>query len=134
MFIDIEQIYTYGRFYPEIKKHVNWWICITDYVIYDTETIVSNFGYADEKLIDADGIFVPLFKTDMIELEKEFMQTIPLGNRTDPFPYDDIPNFDRNFKIYIENHFLIRDWYDFEKRHLCNDAIEWCKLHNFRFH
>ena len=134
MFINIEQIYSYGRFYPEIKDHVNWWFCTMDYAIYDTEAIVSKFGYSSREKIETNNIFVPFFKTNMIELEKKFLKTISSSICTFPFPFDDITTFDKNFKIYIENHFLIRNWYDFEKKHLCNDAIEWCNSHNIRFH
>lgn len=134
MLIDIEQIYTYGRFYPDIKEHVNWWLCTMDYEIYDTETIISTFGYTDEKSIADVNMFIPFFKANMIDLEKSFLLTILSDGRQYPFSYEDISTFDINFKIYIETHGLIRNWYDFEKKHLCNAAIAWCKLHNIRFH
>ncbi len=133
MFVNIDEIYTYGRFYPDIERHVNWWFCITDYVIYDTETIVSNFGYTEKETIASTDTFIPLFKTNVVELEKSFLLTLSLSDSAPPFPYDDILAFDRNFKVYVENHLLLRDWYDFEKKHLCNDAIKWCKLHNIHF-
>ena len=133
MLIDIEQIYTYGRFYPDIKDHVNWWFCTTDYGVYDTATIISNFGFADEKSIANVDVFIPFFKSNIIDLEKCFLHTILPDGCKHPFPYENILTFDRDFKIYIETHGLIRDWYTFEKKHLCHDAISWCKLHNIRF-
>lgn len=134
MRIDIEKIYTYGRFYPDIEEHVHWWLCVTNYKIYDTATILSDFGYADEQEISDAGVFIPLFKTNIVELEKRFLHTVLSDSNKVPFSYDDITFFDKNFKIYIEAHGLIRDWYDFEKNHLCNDAIAWCKMHNIHFH
>lgn len=134
MIVSIEDISIYGRFYSDLENHVKWWFCLLDYTIYDTESVISNFNYKNEESILLSGVFISLFKTDIIKLEQEFLTTLSISKETVPFSYDDITSFDRNFKIYIEENFLVRDWYYFEKEHLYNDAIKWCKRNGIAFY
>ena len=40
--------------------------------------------------------------------------------------FKDSSCFDREFKTFIEQNFLIREWYIFERNHLRKNAITWC--------
>lgn len=133
MIVNIEDISAYGRFYSDIKDHVKWWFCLTDYKIYDTESVISKFNYGNEESIVSAGVFIPLFKTDVIKLEREFLASMSINRSNMPFCCDDISDFDRNFKIYIEENFLVREWYYFEQERLCKEAINWCKTNGIVF-
>ena len=123
MKVNIDEICEYGRFYSDLKEHAQWWFCIADYNIYDGEEMAAKFAYYDKEMIVAAGGFVPLFRTDVIALEKEFLEEFAYEG---DFVCEDPSDFDLSFKKYIES-FLEREWYAFEKERLCKDAVKWCK-------
>ena len=124
--IKISEIAPYGRFYSDLKNHTKWWLCLQDFKIYDTETIISLFKYETIKEIKESNSFIALFKTDIINLEKEYLNKCLSINEKELFHISQTKNFDIAFKIYIESICLERDWYAFEMKKLCKDAIEWC--------
>lgn len=123
MNVNIDDLSEYGRFYSDLKEHTQWWFCIADYKIYDGEKIIAQFAYENQEMIAASDIFLPLFRTDIIALEKEFLKKFAYEG---DFTCEDPSNFDLSFKIYIED-FLEREWYAFEKEQLCKDAVKWCE-------
>ena len=124
MKVSIDGISEYGRFYSDLEEHTEWWFCIADYKTYDVEEMAERFAYYDKETIVAAGGFIPLFQTDIIALEKEFLTEFAFNGG---FSCDNPSEFDLRFKIYIELNFLEREWYAFEKKRLCEDAVKWCK-------
>ena len=66
--IDLEDIISYGRFYPNIGDNRDhyWWFCTTDYQVYSIDDLIRQFHYTDTESIEYAGLFIPLFKTNMI--------------------------------------------------------------------
>ena len=123
MVVSIDELSEYGRFYSDLEEHTKWWFCTTDYKVYETEEIIAQFSYENQEMIAASDTFLPLFRTDIIALEKEFLEEFAYEG---DFVCEDSSNFDLSFKIYIED-FLEREWYAFESDRLCKDAVKWCK-------
>lgn len=135
MILEINSIIYYGRYYStERQEYENlWWLCLIDYQIYGTQTLIEKYSYLNESEIKDLGIYIAMFKTDIIAIEKQFMKN-----------YDEkaifkIQNtclnkdYDIAFKIYIEQCFLEQVWYIYERRVLCNDAIKWCKQNHIPY-
>ena len=121
--VSIDELSEYGRFYSDLEEHTKWWFCTTDYKVYETEEIIAQFSYENQEMIAASDTFLPLFRTDIIALEKEFLEEFAYEG---DFVCEDSSNFDLSFKIHIED-FLEREWYAFEKEQLCKDAVKWCE-------
>ena len=127
MKIKISEIAYYGRFYSNLTEHVIWWFCTLDFQICDTETIISVYGFSSiEEILDSSK-FIPLFKTDIIELEKKFLKEKNIALEKIGSEIQRIQDFDKCFKIFIEAAYLTQHWHMFEKQHLFSDAIVWCK-------
>jgi len=133
--IDLNEILYYGRFYPDAPggEKPAWWLCVSDHAVLDTETVRKNFSYADTEKIEASGQFLPLFRTDIPRLEKEFMQNrdekaiLRLCENNPQWDYDIA------FKVYIEERQLTREWFEFERAHLRRDAEDWCRQHGLPY-
>lgn len=122
----------YGRYFSdeENKYDISWWLCLENYDIYHTETLMSDFSYKNTPEIKESSKFIPLFKTDIILLEKEFIKK--LNNKTLLNSFNKILSsgnreYDVAFRIFIEREFLVNSWSEFEKAQLQQDAVAWCK-------
>ena len=61
----------------------------------------------------------------ILALEKTFLKTLSKEKHKD-IVFKDSSCFDRDFKTFIEQNFLIREWHIFERNHLRKNAITWC--------
>lgn len=124
----ISELLQYGRYYRDENdsNHI-WWFDPIHKQIYQYETLLSMFGYKSQQDILDSGMFIPLFETDILQLEREFVletqskKTVRYFNNISDF------DLDREFKVFIEKNFLIKSWMNYEKKHLYQDALEWCK-------
>lgn len=130
--ININEIMFFGRFYEESENlyDVLWWLCPEDYKIYHTEDLMKDFHYKSVLEIGDSLNFIPFFKTNIVELEKAFIEK--LNNKTlykkfERILADNAYSYDVSFSIFIEREFLTDSWREFEKKKLRNDAIAWCK-------
>ncbi len=132
MILKTASIVGYGRYYPgTIDADVTyWWFSLYDYKVYATEDLIANFHYTDDSEIEQSGIFIPLFKTNIEELEKEYLLT-----RTDKEvrEYKKIKEKNKGsdpdtiFKIFVDRMCLWKSWYYFEYQRLSQDAVQWCR-------
>ena len=132
--IDINKIIFYGRYYDDEKNlyDISWWLCLDDYKVYHTETLMTDYSYKSIFEIEQTSKFIPFFKTDIIKLEKEFMKDF--NNKVfNKILLDNNNSYDIAFRIFIERGFLIDSWSDFEKSHLQKDAISWCKKNHIPY-
>lgn len=138
MTIKIKSIVSYGRYYPSLVDAdvTYWWFCVNDCKIYSTETLITDFHYTDSVDIEQSGVFIPLFKTDIEKLEKEYLLTRPneeireyrkvkeKNSGTDP---------DTIFKIFVDRMCLWKSWYAFEYQRLFQDAVSWCNANHIAY-
>lgn len=130
--ITISEIMFYGRYYSDemFTYDISWWLCLKDYKVYHTETLMTDYSYENISEIKKSLSFIPLFKTDIIQLEKEFVER--LNNKTfnknlDKILVDNNCSYDVAFKIFIEKEFMVDSWSEYEKSNLVKDAIAWCR-------
>ena len=136
--IDLEDIISYGRFYPNIGDNRDhyWWFCITDYQVYSIDDLIRQFHYTDTESIEYAGLFIPLFKTNMFELENQYLSLLPNDEKK---LYRSIKQQNSNrdyhtvFNIFLDITQSWKRFYEFEKRHLREDAIDWCQQYGIRW-
>lgn len=121
----------YGRYFDDENNQyeISWWLCVEDYEIYHTETLFADYSYESISEIEQTSKFVPFFKTDIIQLEKEFIKKLNNKTLLNSFNKLLVGNNSYNvaFRIFIEREFLFDYWSEFEKSQLREDAIAWCK-------
>lgn len=121
----------YGRYFDDENNQyeISWWLCVEDYEIYHTETLLTDYSYESISEIEQTSKFVPFFKTDIIQLEKEFIKKLNNKTLLNSFNKLLVGNNSYNvaFRIFIEREFLFDYWSEFEKSQLREDAIAWCK-------
>lgn len=133
---DIKDIMYYGKYYSDITSEQNWWFSTDDYQIYSSEKLLTEYSYKSTNDILQCGYFVPLFQTDIIELEKKFLaeyKSKTLQAKTEDLLLESNGDFDLAFKKLIEIENMSQNWYDFEREALYNDTVKWCKKHNIRY-
>lgn len=124
--MDIEELAPYGRYYRrEDEGFQFWWFDLQKDSVCSYEDLLQMFGYSNEEEILSSDNFIPLFRTDIEEVEKEFLLTRGLKIKTDG-------DFDIEFRIYIERKHLETAWYEFESSRLRKDAAEWCRKNHIR--
>lgn len=138
MTLNIKSIVSYGRYYPSSADTdaVYWWFSVSDYKVYATEDLITKFHYTTCPEIEQSGMFIPMFKTDIKELEEEYLLTraseevqayrkIKEKNKgTEP---------DTIFKMFIDFAGLWKSWYAFEYQRLFGEAVKWCNAHNISY-
>lgn len=76
--ININEIMFCGRFYEESENpyDVLWWFCSEDCKIYHTEDLMKDFNYKSVLQIEESLKYIPFFKTNIVELEKAFIEKL----------------------------------------------------------
>ena len=128
MVLDVWSIIYYGRYYQSKKNsYMNyWWFCRNDYNIYYIKELLSNYSYKSEQEIIDSGIYIAVFTTDIIALEKRFMSYHNEKALENILKNCIDGDYDIAFKIYIERQHLEDSWYIYEREELCKAAIQWC--------
>ena len=130
--IILEDTIFYGRYYPNIGDNRDhyWWFCTFDYQIYSIDDLIKQFHYTDAESIERVGLFIPMFKTDMFELENQYLSLLPNDEKK---LYRNIKQQNSNkdyntiFNIFLDFSKSWKRFYEFEKKHLREDAIDWCR-------
>ncbi|ETA81938.1 hypothetical protein [Youngiibacter fragilis] len=134
MFITIEDIIYYGRHNKDEYEGSYWWFDLHDYKIYSIDQLRSLFPdeifTTEVNLLMKD--IIPLFKTEIIEVEKVYIQQKNDKKMSEAFCKVSDDKFDQFFKKYIDEHLLLNDWWNFERKILISDCIEWCKSNRIR--
>lgn len=136
--LNINEIAYYGRYFSDEKNNheIIWWLCLDDYKVYNSDLLLTDYSFKNIIEIKESSIFIPFFKTDIIKLEKKFVDS--LNNKTVLKEFNKIlvsnnNKYDLAFKKFIERTFLINSWNTFEKKQLISDAIVWCENNNIPY-
>ena len=138
MAIDVKDILYYGRFYPSINEDIPfWWYDNEKGEVIELTELLKTVGISaiDESKINEmrDMGFYPLFRLDIIQLEKKFVG-ITLSKK-EAAPLDsllDASEYDKTFKYIIERYNLDRRWAEFEYEALHNAAVIWINKNHLR--
>ena len=128
--IKINEIMFYGRYYDSDKQSYNnyWWFDKADEKVFSVKEIMQLFNYESEDEIFEIGSFIPLFKVDILNLEKAFIKDLNNKEISKKFKDKDGEALNISFLEYIEREPLIEDlWFDYERKHLSSQAENWCK-------
>lgn len=121
----IEELMFYGRYYSfEDAGYHLWWFDSYSGSIYEFYELINKLGYFSQEDIISSERFIPLFETDIVKLEQDFLRAYnyevkQLENAVDM-------DFDTKFKIFVEKNNLTELWKKFESCRLYHDAIVWC--------
>ena len=127
----IEDIMYYGRSYDSQTEY--WWYSCTDNSVVSIDFLRSSYGWETREALAEQSVFIPLFKTDMIQLEKTYMKSFEKGIIESIMEYEQV-EYDVAFSIFIETpmeRFL--HWKEYEKKRLIYDAIVWCKRNGLSY-
>lgn len=125
----IEELMYYGRYYDfENEGHHLWWFDMQSASLYQYDELIQKFGYSSQEEIVSSGMFIPLFETNVVELEREFLMVYNYKVKQLEKPFNS--DFDTRFKVFIEENDLTKSWRDFEYHRLYQDAIVWCNENN----
>ena len=128
MVVNIQEILYYGRcFNGHTSNDVLWWLCRMDYSIISTDVLYSTFGFSTTEEIKECGLFIPMFQTDIISLEKQFMKDYDVAVLENIMDKRHVP-YEVAFNIFVEVP-IERNlrWRSFERQKLAEDAVKWCK-------
>ena len=127
----IDELMYYGRYYSsESEGYHIWWFDLGRTIVHQYDELINEFGYCSQEEILSSGCFIPLFETDIVKLEREFLLLTQNHKIIKQFEKILDSDLDTEFKIFIERNHLLKSWHDFERKRLYNDAIVWCKKNN----
>ena len=121
----IEELMYYGRYYDfEYEGHCLWWFDLNSGKVHQYDELINKFRYSSQEAIVSSGMFIPLFETNIVKLEQEFLK---LNNyKVEQLKKPENSDFDTKFKVFVEENNLMEFWRDFEYHRLYQDAIIWC--------
>ena len=114
-------------------EHEPRWISLRDYKLWKNHDLISLFGFKDQADIIQSGEFVQLFCVDIIELEHKYMECFSYNEQRSVQLFAKETNYDKSFLCFIDHKNQFSQWYEFERIHLINAAIEWCKHNHIRY-
>lgn len=147
MKVEIRNIIMFGEWDREedYKYEENCWFEKSSCTVFYSSNLIEEFGYKDCGEIKSSGHFIPLFKTDIVALQKEFIanypdksveETINYILENDNFGY--ASGFSVAFRIltsdYPEFNEFSREYHAFEKKRLTKDAEEWCERNHIPYY
>lgn len=147
MKLELRDVLMRGKWYKEedSEYEVEYWLEKSSLQLFYTENLIEEFGYKNCDEIKKSGHFIPFFKTDIIALQKKFIENYP-DKAVEETMNDIIKNdnygynsgYDVAFRILTQDYAEFRkfsdDYYDFEKKQLLKDAEQWCKENNIPYY
>lgn len=122
----------------ELEYEILSWYEKSSFQFFSTEKLIEEFGYKDYNEIESCGHFIPVFKTDVVALKKEFVANLHSSEVEDEI-HEIMKRkkriYDVAFKIWGEEHpTLWGEYYEFERDRLLKDAEKWCKDNNIPYY
>ena len=137
MFIDIREIMHYGEYYSfddyGKKYDVFWWLSLIDYSVINIETLCEKYSYHScEEILEA-GLYIPFFRTDILDVEREFIKKY--------YPYQAKKIFNNEldldnhiaFMKFAENNYQEESFYSYRDERLARDAVKWCCENHLKY-
>ena len=128
MVLDVDKIIYYGRYYSfEDETNENlWWFNRDDLEVYSTQKLIDEYSFNNIDEIVLSDRYIRLFKTDIITVEKSFMCQYYPRYAIMVLENSRKNDYDISFKTFIDENNLTREWFEYEKAKLLEDAIDWC--------
>ena len=147
MKIDISVAARFGEWCSEedSKYEVHAWFEKSSLKFFYTSKLIDKFGYKDCEEIENSGHFIPVFKVDIIALQKEFIANYP-DKEIEETMNEIIANDNYEFESGYEVAFRIltqdypkfdgfrNEYFDYEQRVLLECAQKWCIKNNIPYY
>lgn len=128
----------------DLKYEVNNWLEKSSLQFFYTGKLINEFGYKDYTEIEASGHFIPVFKTDIVALKKEYVSHFLSKEAADEIlmimeynknKHSNFTGYDVAFNIFCEEHEdIYNDYWNYERSHLLKDAEKWCKVNSVPYY
>lgn len=137
MKIDLRDAAFYGAWCSEREREFDilCWFEKSSFQFFYVEKLINEFGYKDCNEIEESGYFVPVFKTDIVALKKEFVANLHLKEVENELQaileynakHRHCTGYDAAFNIFCEEHedFQV-DYQNYEQKQLLKEAEIWC--------
>ena len=70
-----QDICEYGKYDPEYGDDESYWFCVEDYSILKETKLLEKLGYESVEQLNNDPSFIPVWKTNITELKREFLNS-----------------------------------------------------------
>ncbi|MBQ2694678.1 MAG: hypothetical protein IJF57_03910 [Clostridia bacterium] len=122
----------------ELAYDVSSWFEKSSFQFFTTDKLIENFGYKNYNEIESCGHFIPVFKTDVVALKKEFVTNLrskEVENEIQAIIERKNRGYDVAFRIWGEEHpTLWGEYHEFERDRLLRDAEKWCKYNSIPYY
>lgn len=125
----------------EPEYRVKYWLEKDSFNLFYTGKLIKEFGYKNCDEIENSDRFFPLFKTDVVQLEKRYISSFKNKEMEEAIKtiirndnYGSASGYDVAFKMYIEDVGLEFDWLDYKRQYLMKDAEQWCVKNNIPYY
>lgn len=144
---DLKEAAYYGEWCSEedSEHEVHAWFEKSSFKFFYTSNLIDKFGYKDCKEIEESGYFIPVFKVDIIALQKEFIANYPDKEIEETMNWiiaND--NFKYNSGYAVAFRILTQDYpefdefgdkyFDYEQCVLRESAQKWCDENNVPYY
>ncbi len=136
----------YGEWCSEDSEfEYDYWLEKSSSSFFYTGNLIEKFGYKDYDEIKSSGYFIPVFKTDIIAFQREFIANYPdksVQECIDTIIENDNYEFDEGYEVafriltqdYPEFDDFTKEYFVYEKKKLFDDAEKWCKENNIPYY
>lgn len=147
MKIDLKDAAYYGEWDSEEDSwcDVHAWFERSSFKFFYTSNLIDKFGYKDCGEIKKSGHFIPVFKTDVITLQKEFIanyrdkqieETMNDILENDNYGYSS--GYEVAFRILTQDYpqfdEFSDEYFNYEKQQRLQDAENWCRENDIPYY
>ncbi len=128
----------------ELKYEVNNWLEKSSFQFFYTGILIDEFGYKDYAEIEASGHFIPVFKTDIVALKKEYVSRFLYKEAADEIlmimehnknKHSNFTGYDVAFNIFCEEHEdIYDDYWNYERCQRIKGAEKWCRENDIPYY
>lgn len=144
---DLREAAYYGEWCSEedSEYEVHAWFEKSSFKFFYTSKLINKFGYKNCEEIENSGHFIPVFKVDIIELQKEFIANYPdkeIEETMNEIIANDNYEFESGYEVafriltqdYPEFDEFGDKYFDYEQRVLLESAQKWCIKNNIPYY
>lgn len=147
MKVDINKAARFGEWCSEedSEYEVYAWFEKSSFKFFYTSNLIEKFGYEDCEEIENSGHFIPVFKVDIIALQKEFIANYPdkeIAETMNEIIANDNYEFESGYEVafriltqdYPKFYGFRDEYHTYEQNQLVQKAKEWCCENNIPYY
>ena len=135
--VRIQDIAHYGRWFPDERDYTLWWFDREKEKMIDADKLCKFFNCdvhsLDSILCENSDFYIACFRVDIPALELEYTCKYLGKRRAKNLREMDSKNRYREFQTIIERENLVGHWYEYELKHLCGAAEQWCRTNHIPY-